>query len=679
MCYTTTMELIVHDENDQLFHLMKSKMTTSEEQMFMMSHYLYLQHGSDSNAFVVDFDHVWKNVEFTTRGNAKRILVKKFTENVDYTISVASFSCEKLCVNHVQYSLEQAASQSGEAASQSGETAYQLGEAGLRYENSQQNGEVFDKNETTVQNGGQNKETILLTVDCFKQFCFLAATPKAKEIRTYYIKMENVMHEYYRNLQNKNNQLENSLQVSQHETAIERHKVLIDTHKNKWLVYFCKVQTNPDGSFILKVGETTNIKNRMEALKADFGMDVTVLDVFVCENSLKLEKMLHESDKFLKYKYNQLERKNKKFSTEAYCIPTQKDYDKLVSFAKEEMHKHNNDDKTKDHIEIVKLNVESERNNLEHNRIALENKKIELYTSLLQICTNKEEFVDIISKLSLSTSVSNSQDFKNDDKHNENRDDDPEEAIQDTVEHETSDAEQENVESDEDQEEADAPSANANANGPIVQIYHKNDCKTVVQTYPSILEATRRFNYDNKTASFSAIKKAFQCKTIYLDHRWHFIMDRKERDLDKPRNIGETVVTIEKNQGQVAMLDLNKTKVIKVFKLAKDAAKEILQHPSAMSTAIKHSVPLNNHYWLRWQYVDPALQRAYLQSNNLPEKAKNPRGMKINVFDSETNELVQTFGSLMEIQKELKISIKLVKDCMESNAICRGKYKFVKC
>lgn len=155
-------------------------------------------------------------------------------------------------------------------------------------------------------------------------------------------------------------------------------------------------------------------------------------------------------------------------------------------------------------------------------------------------------------------------------------------------------------------------------------------------------------------------------------------MDRKECDLDKPRNIGETVVTIEKNQGQVAMLDLNKTKVIKVFKLAKDAAKEILQHPSAMSTAIKHSVPLNNHYWLRWHYVDPALQSAYLQSNNIPVKDPNPRGIKINMLNSDTNELIKTFGSFMEIQKEMKISIKKIKECMESNIICRGQYKFVR-
>lgn len=61
-------------------------MSTEQEQIFMVSHFLYLQHGSDSTKFVVDFDDVWKNVEFTQKINAKRILLKHFTEHIDYKI-----------------------------------------------------------------------------------------------------------------------------------------------------------------------------------------------------------------------------------------------------------------------------------------------------------------------------------------------------------------------------------------------------------------------------------------------------------------------------------------------------------------------------------------------------------------------------------------------------------------
>ena len=82
------MELQRHnDGGDELFQIMKERMSSEQEQIFMISHYLYLQHGSDSTQFVVDFDNVWKTVEFTTRGNAKRILVKNFTEQIDYKIA----------------------------------------------------------------------------------------------------------------------------------------------------------------------------------------------------------------------------------------------------------------------------------------------------------------------------------------------------------------------------------------------------------------------------------------------------------------------------------------------------------------------------------------------------------------------------------------------------------------
>jgi phage anti-repressor protein len=571
-------------EEDALFQLMKSKMTSEQEQMFMHSHYLYLEHGADSTAFVVDFDNVWKEVEFSRLDSAKRVLVRKFKEHVDYIIA-------------------------------HGKGAPPTEGATLRHE-------------TSVEkvHGGQNKETILLTVDCFKQFCFLADTPKAREIRSYYIKMESIVQEYYKNLKDRNNELQNSLQVSQHETAIERHKILIDTHQNKWLVYFCKVQSFDDGSFILKVGETMNLKNRMEALKCDFEMDIMLLDVFVSENSIALEKALHNSSQLVRYRYHQLQRKNKKFSTEAYHIPNQRKYEKIVNFAKEEMNKYN----------------------------TLYTTKLNFLSSLLPLCKNIDEFQSTIEKIAASSLVS----------HFEL----PRQTI---VDSEPPDEELENTHVE--------THIGANATGPIVQIYHKDDCQTVVQVYLSIMEATREFNYNNKTASFTAIKKAHQHKTVYLDYRWHFIFDRKERDLDKPRNIGETVITHERNQGQVAMLNLGKTKILKVFKLAKDAAKEILQHPSAMCSAIKHSSPLNNHYWIRWQNVDESLQQAYLRANILPQKEANVRGIKIKLLHPTTNELIKVFASYTEIQKELKVSVRKIKECIETNTIYRGIYKFVRC
>ena len=125
---------------------------------------------------------------------------------------------------------------------------------------------------------------------------------------------------------------------------------MIESNKNKWVVYFCRVQLRDDGSFILKVGETTDIKHRIDVLRCDFGTKLIVLDVFICENSIRFEKSLHNSIELVKYKYSQLEHKNKTLSTEAYHIPNQKEYEKIVKFANNEINKYNNIEFTKLHI-----------------------------------------------------------------------------------------------------------------------------------------------------------------------------------------------------------------------------------------------------------------------------------------------------------------------------------------
>lgn len=482
--------------------------------------------------------------------------------------------------------------------------------------------------------------------------------------------MENIMHEYYKNFKSKNIELQNALQLSIKETLFKRHEVLIESNKNKWLVYFCIIQFYEDGGFILKVGETIDIKNRMDALRRDFGMNIILADVFVCENSIKFEKYLHNSNELTKYKYTQLEHKNKKFSTEAYHIPSQKEYEKIVKFANNEMNKYNNIEFTKMRIEEKRIDAVVSTNNL--------------VASLIPLCKNYEEIMNILNKITTHIHplcIDTKKDLTEEYTIGEKEEPNGSQTIQ--IEYNcyenddnNSDDEKENEIVEEDTTTSITLTTPANSTGPIVQIYHAADLTKVVQVYNSITEATRDFNYNNKTASFTAIKKAYQNKTLYHDYRWHFIFNRTESNLYQPYNIGETLITQARNQGQVAMLNIDKTKIIKVFKLAKDASKEILQHPSAMSSAIKHSTPLNNHYWMRWENVSVSLQDNFLQSNPLPDKEKNVRGIKIKQMHPTTNELVKLFVSYTDIQKELKISVRKIKELVESNETYKGKYKF---
>lgn len=109
--------------------------------------------------FVIDFDNVWKWCGFARKGCGKRILYKNFIIDINYKV-------------------QKGATTAVVAGNENSKTASHVGEA------------VFEK-----MNGGQNKETILLTVNTFKKFCLKAGTSKADEIHEYYLKLEELLHE----------------------------------------------------------------------------------------------------------------------------------------------------------------------------------------------------------------------------------------------------------------------------------------------------------------------------------------------------------------------------------------------------------------------------------------------------------------------------------------------------
>jgi hypothetical protein len=79
---------------------------------------------------------------------------------------------------------------------------------------------------------------------------------------------------------------------------------------------------------------------------------------------------------------------------------------------------------------------------------------------------------------------------------------------------------------------------------------------------------------------------------------------------------------------------------------------------------------------MRWENVSPPLKIAFLQSNALPNKEPNVRGTKIKMMDPITNKVIKIFASYADIQKELKVSVKKIKDLIATAGIYRGQYKF---
>ena len=125
------------DYQSKLINKLTSKFSSEDERLFLASFYCYLN--VDPNAFVIELRKVWKWLGFSRLDHAKALLKKEFTADKDYKSAPASSGA--------------------------------------------------------VQNGGQNREDVFLTLRCFKKLCLKARTKKADEIHDYYLTLEEVLHE----------------------------------------------------------------------------------------------------------------------------------------------------------------------------------------------------------------------------------------------------------------------------------------------------------------------------------------------------------------------------------------------------------------------------------------------------------------------------------------------------
>lgn len=574
------LNLFVDKPDDRLSQLLNEKLNTDEQKLFVQSFQTYLHYGNDDKAFVINLDNIWQWVGFSNKGNAKSLLLKHFIENQDYTVLL------------------------------------------LQLQKQVYEGEKF--------HGGTNKETIMITVNTFKKFCMKASTKRADEVCDYYLKMENVMHNYINQKIEENKQktleMDNQLQNANFQIEVERHNVLIQTYSMKRVVYIMKIITLEDGDFIIKIGESENIKGRVEKLSTEFRIKIIVLEIFTCEEIRAFEKFLHNYPEINKFKYS--EPINDKVSTELFKV-TPKIYNKIVKHANKYLNNYNRD------IEIMKLRIKE--------------KELDIKSKIISICTSKD---DLIRALELVNSSSVS--FKDNETENSSSDEEDEKPVKE-------------------EKGVILREPISREYGPRVQIYDKDDLTKVIKVFNGITEATREI----KDSSFTHIKFASKNKIIYLNYRW-YLLDRNDPEPDKPKDIGETVITKQNKNSFVAMLNLEKDNIEKVFQLQKDAAEYIQQQTSVICTALKYSTKVGGYYWILWDDADQELKDKYLENNELPQKYKTARGEKVQQLDSKTGKVIKTFPSITDVAKEMKMSVKTIKKISMDNSIYKDfKWKII--
>uniref|UniRef100_A0A6C0HWB0 MSV199 domain-containing protein n=1 Tax=viral metagenome TaxID=1070528 RepID=A0A6C0HWB0_9ZZZZ len=235
--------------NNKLLIKIKDNFTSFEQQLFVSSFYCYLNYDKNLD-FVVDLDNIWKWLGFSTKQMAKLLLEKHFKIDIDYKPALgdskASLDQENLDQASVLTNL-------------------------VNHKISLNN--VIKQDEKW---GGQNKQTIMLTIKCFKSLCLKAQTKKAGEIHEYYMKMEEVMHQI---VEEETDELR--LQLEQKDNIIlEKENTIINTKKEKQraveqatiaqfplnteCIYFGTIDnTNEAGEKLIKFGHTNDLSTRV--------------------------------------------------------------------------------------------------------------------------------------------------------------------------------------------------------------------------------------------------------------------------------------------------------------------------------------------------------------------------------------------------------------------------------
>uniref|UniRef100_A0A6C0I9C4 MSV199 domain-containing protein n=1 Tax=viral metagenome TaxID=1070528 RepID=A0A6C0I9C4_9ZZZZ len=260
--------------NNKLINKIKDNFTDFESQLFVSSFYCYLNYDKNID-FVVDLDNIWKWLGFSQKIRAKECLEKYFKLDIDY---------------------KNLAFSDGKASSNNENLAHATSEASS-------NDEKW---------GGHNKQTILLTIKCFKSLCLKAQTKKAGEIHEYYMKMEEVLHQIVEEetdelrlqLEQKENIIleikQNSEQEKQQliqnskkekQKAVEQ-AIIVHFPLNTECIYIGTIDnTNEANEKLIKFGHTNDLATRLNDHRKGYENFILV-EAFKVQNKVEIENLI---------------------------------------------------------------------------------------------------------------------------------------------------------------------------------------------------------------------------------------------------------------------------------------------------------------------------------------------------------------------------------------------------
>ena len=418
---------------------------------------------------------------------------------------------------------------------------------------------------------------------------------------------------------------------------IINNRTFIKAFHNKNIIYICKFK-NIDEKFIIKIGSTQNIKERIYNLNNQFeNIEPNILDIIEVNNYRKYEKYLHNHP-YIKQFYYEFIKKDGAISNETY-LTTEEQCNYIINIL--------NEDKKKfdiDAIELENLRLKIEEKKSENNLIELKINEYKLKQTEIEAEIKKNELE--LKKLEV------------------------EKIGIEAIEH------GEPAEQAEEQEQPEQESnysynfeirkINNGIRVPKVYQYDINNLKDPINIYDSPKELIRV----NSDIFMSSLKNAIKNNTIYKNYRWIFV----NRNEEPPAEIPETVDNNCKSPliKYIAMIDIKKTKILNVFSTQKEAVASRNLKSNSFTRAISQYSISSGHYWKYFDDCPIEMQNEYLLNNKLPEKYVSAKSKTVSQICPRTNEIIKTYNSKNEVINKFQMSMLTLSKFSENGNIHNG-------
>jgi len=512
------------DAKSEMIDFINSELNEQQQQIYVRNLYMCMNFNPTTD-FPVNLDHVYKDMGFANKGNAMKTIKSNFTKDEDY--KTVLFPREK---NLDTKDLNVCPEETNEVIT-----------------NKSNEDCLLVPTEKQTNRGGHNHETIMLNIDTYKTLCMLVKTPQGKEIRKYYVKLENIYNNIIKKeIENTKNLLvENKLLLIQKDIDLQekdkdhilklklnKHQVLIDKFKNKNCVYAADICDN-----YIKIGSTENIEETCIRHITTYGKCI-YLDIFECDNFREVERNILIDDKISNNLYRQ----------------------KINGHVSREVVKLSNILIYLDIVEIIKKYVN--QLDLYISPEIIELKRINFFKYLISEKNFTLNDIKELSKIQFNDNLIDNT--KTDDNHDNKR-------INDEINIE------ENI-------EIKLRPRRLNLSKQINQI---DPVKlTVLKTYNSL---THLLN-ENPDFTKTQINRSIKNDKVYKNFRWNYIDDE----------INQTNITKRSTQVEsISKLNNDKTKILESYSTKKEL-KTILKLPDKkMDKVINNKERYNNYYYIK--------------------------------------------------------------------------------